>query len=81
MTPPSYGVAASSVAWKIRTGGSASLETSTGLRDAVGQNAHGALYQALFQVMKGAFSYTPQLSSRHRSQSRGQCASRHCTAA
>lgn len=75
------GVAASSVAWKMRTGGSSVLETSTGSRDFVGQNAQGALYQALFQVMNGAFSYTAQLSSRHSSQSRVQRASRHCTEA
>ena len=52
MTPPWYG---SFVAWKRSTGGSPELATFTGFRVFVGQNAHGALYQALFQAMKGAF--------------------------
>ncbi len=80
-TAPAYGVAASPVAWKISTGGAWWLVTSMGRRrPCVGQKAHGALYQALLQVMKCAFSCTAQLSARHRPQSRGQRASRHITA-
>jgi hypothetical protein len=55
-TPPSNGVAASSVAWKSSAERSAELVTSTGRSDAVGQNAQGALYQALFQAMNGALA-------------------------
>ena len=36
-------------------------------------------YQALFQAMKGAFSYTFSVSRCQVPQSRGQAASRHCT--
>lgn len=74
------GVAASFVAWKSSVGGSALLAMFTGRSVFVGQNAHGALYQALFQAMNGALPYTAQLSLRHWFQSRGQDASRHCTA-
>jgi hypothetical protein len=53
---------------------------STGRSGAVGQNAHGALYRVLFQAITGAFACAAQVSARHRCQSRGQGASRHCTA-
>ncbi len=49
-------------------------------RSATGQNAQGALYQVLFQAITGAFACAAQVSARHRFQSRGQGASRHCTA-
>ncbi len=52
--PPWYGVAASCVAWNSSAGGTSLLRTRSGRSDSVGQNAHGALYQALFQVMNGA---------------------------
>ncbi len=81
VTAPWYGVAASPVAWNSSTGATLPLMTLTEGRDSFGQNAHGALYQALFQVMNGAFAYTFQLSARHRCQSRDQAASLHWTAA
>lgn len=81
VTPPLYGVAASSVAWKSSTGGSLLLDTSTGLSELVGQKAHGALCQALFQARNGAFAYTFSVSRCQVFQSRGHLASRHWTVA
>jgi hypothetical protein len=47
-------VAASSVAWNSSAPGISWLRIATGFSESVGQNAHGALYQTLFQVRNGA---------------------------
>lgn len=73
-------MAASSVAWNSSTGGTAAFATSGGVSDGTGQNAHGALYQALFQVENGAFACVAQVSRCHTSHDLGQRASRHSTA-
>ncbi len=80
LTAPSKGVAASSVACRRRAGGRSALVTSGARSGSVGQNAQGALYQALFQVMNGALACVRHMSARHSFQSRGQAESRHWTA-
>lgn len=80
LSAPPNGVAASSVAWKSSADERSVFLTSGAARGSVFQNAHGALYQALFQVMKGASACVRHMSARQVSQSFGQAESRHCTA-
>src|SRR5690349_5331330 len=71
---PSNGVAESKVSLSISMAGDAAPLTVTGVPDAAGQVRHGALYQALFQVMNGALACVAQLSVRQVSQFFGHAA-------
>ena len=78
---PAYGVAASSVPWSIRIGGSpAPLICSGWAGPLTGQNAHAALNQALSHASNGAVLYTRRVSDCHFAQFRGQLTSAHSTA-
>src|SRR6185295_18637344 len=77
---PSNGVAASSVVPTNSTLWTFEPSTLTGLDALAGQKRHGALYQALSQVMNGARRNVRQLSRSHVLQLCGHWVSVHCTA-
>ena len=77
---PANGVAASRVSPSSRMPGMPRPSTLTGFPARASQNTHGALYQALSQVMNGCSAWIRQLSRRHRFQLVGHWTSVHWTA-
>ena len=78
---PGYGIAASFSSLTMRIPGTLLPSISTGLPAFAGQLRHGALTQALAQVVNGARRYVVQLSNFQRFQFCGHWTSVHCTAA